>query len=136
MARKVFQDFAHVLCQRFIEVPSNRDLVNLVILGGGTLVLDNIARKASCNRYPITPLPYAEDARSWIESQMKQRHIPTEELAGASLTVEYTVDLMRKQSDPIPTAKFDFACTASIASPDRQYTAVLRAAKTWGLGTV
>jgi hypothetical protein len=136
VARKVFQDFAHVLCQRFIEVPSNRDLVNLVILGGGTLALDIIGRKATCNRYPVQPLPYSEDARGWLESQMKTRKIPTDELIGASLIVEYVVDLSRWQSDPIPVAKFDFACTGSITSPDRQYTSVLKAEKTWGLGTV
>ena len=32
MARKVFQHFAQVLCQRFVEVPSNRDLINLAVL--------------------------------------------------------------------------------------------------------
>ena len=37
MARKVFQHFAQVLCQRFVEVPSNRDLINLAILGGGRI---------------------------------------------------------------------------------------------------
>jgi hypothetical protein len=136
VARKVFQDFAHVLCQRFIEVPSNRDLVNLVILGGGRLVLDIIGQKATCNRYPVTPLPYSEDARGWLESQMNGRKIPTDELIGASLIVEYAVDLSRKQNDPIPVAKFDFACTASITSHDRQYTSILKAEKTWGLSTI
>jgi hypothetical protein len=29
MARKAFQDFAHVLCQKLIEVLSTKDLVNL-----------------------------------------------------------------------------------------------------------
>lgn len=70
MARKVFQDFAHVLCQRFIETPSRRDLVNLYLYGGGRLVIDLMARTATCNRWPIAPLPYAEDARRWIEIQM------------------------------------------------------------------
>src|SRR5690242_6290159 len=125
VARKVFQDFAHVLCQRFIEVPSNRDLVNLLILGGGTLVLDITGRKATCNRCPIAPLPYSEDARSWIESQMIRRRIPAEQLTGASLVVEYAVELTRKQNDPIPLAKFNFACTGSIISAERTYTSTL-----------
>jgi len=136
VARKVFQDFAHVLCQRFIEVPSNRDLVNLVLLGGGTLVLDLMTQKATCNRYPVEPLPYSEDARGWLDSQMAKCAIPVEELVGASLTVEYAVELSRKSNDPIPIAKFDFACTASIASSDRLYTSALKAQKTWGLSTV
>ena len=133
VARKVFQDFAHVLCQRFIEVLSRRDLVNLVILGGGKLVLDIVGRKATCNRYPVEPLPYSEDARAWVTSQMERRKIPSDELIGAFLIVEYTVDLSRKQNNPIPVAKFDFACTAQ---SDRQYTSVLKVEKTWGLLTV
>jgi hypothetical protein len=123
VARKVFQDFAHVLCQRFIEVPSNKDLVNLVLLGGGTLALDIVTRKATCNRYPIEPLPYAADARGWLDSQMTKQNIPIEELVGASLVVEYVVSL-------------DFACTGSISSPDRLYTSALKAEKVWALYTV
>jgi hypothetical protein len=136
VARKVFQDFAHVLCQRFIEVPSNRDLVNLVIFGGGTLVLDITGRKATLNRWPIEPLPYSEDARGWLQTQMQKRNIPTDELVVASLAVEYAVELTRKPNFPIPSAKFQFVCTGSITSPDRQYTAALRAEKEWGLGAV
>ena len=129
MARKVFQDFAHVLCQRFIETPSNKDLVNLVVLGGGTLTLDIMTQKATCNRFPINPLPYSEDARNWIASQIA--------MIGAGLTVEYTFDLSRKAALSImPIAKFDFACTGSITSRNRQYVSVLKAQKTWGLSTV
>src|ERR1700722_9477217 len=131
MARKVFQDFAHVLCQRFVEAPSNKDLINLALLGGGTLVLDIMAHKATCNRYPIEPLPYSADARSWVDSQMAKQNIPIEELISASLTVEYTLDISRRPDLPIfPVARFDFACTGSISSSDRVYTSVLNAQKT------
>jgi hypothetical protein len=137
MAKKVFQDFAHVLCQRFVEAPSNKDLVNLALLGGGTLVLDIMMHKAICNRYPIEPLPYSADARGWLDSQMAKRSIPLKELAGASLTVEYAVDLSRKPALPImPIARFDFICTGSIAAPDRVYTAVLKRQTVWGLSIV
>jgi hypothetical protein len=125
------------MCQRFIEVPSNRDLVNLVILGGGTLVMDIITRKATCNRFLIEPLPYVEDARRWLFSRMVEHKISNEQLAGASLTVEYAVELSRKSDIPIfPVAKFDFACSASITSPDRLYTSTLAAEKTIGLYTI
>src|SRR5262245_6632669 len=59
MGRKAFQDFAHILCQRFIEVPTNHDLVNLFIFGGGTMILDVLAQKATVNGLPVKPLPYA-----------------------------------------------------------------------------
>jgi hypothetical protein len=137
MARKVFQDFVHVLCQRFVEAASNKDLVNLALLGGGTLVLDIMAHKASCNRYPIEPLPYSAEARNWLDSQMAKQKIPIEELVSALLTVEYAIDLSRKPDLPImPVAKFDFVCTGSISTPDRVYTAVLKKRTVWGLSTV
>ena len=135
MARKVFQDFAHVRCQRFVEVPSNRDLVNLFLFGNGTLVLDLMARRATWNRWPVSPLPYCDDARGWIESQMAKRRIPGEQLVGASLTVEYLVEPQACKS-PHPSATFDFACTALISSPDRRYTSELKVMKTWGLAQV
>lgn len=134
VARKVFQHFAHVLCQRFIEVPSNHDLVNLALFGGGTVVMDIWASKDTCNRYPIDPLPYAADAKTWICDQLKERNIPPEQLVGARLTVDYTVSISRKVPDiPFPVGAFDFCCTGSITSPDREYTATLNATKTWGL---
>jgi hypothetical protein len=136
LARKVFQDFAHVLCQRFIEVPSNRDLVNLAILGGGTLSLDILDRRASLNRYPIEPLPYCGDARDWLFSQIETRNIPLGELSGASLAVKYTVNLSWASGVPYAKARFDFECVGAISSPDRQYTSALRAQKNWGLSTV
>ena len=137
MARKVFQDFANVLCQRFVETPSNKDLVNLTLLGGGMVVLDIVSGKATCNRFPIEPLPYCSDARAWLNSQMVKRKIPLVELAGASLTVEYQVQLSRKPDMPIyPVANFDFNCMGVISAPDRQYTSVLKAQKTWGLSQV
>jgi hypothetical protein len=133
MARKVFQHFAHVLCQRFIEVPSNKDLASLVLFGTGTLVLDLTAQRATWNRHPVDPLPYAEEARRWLYDQMEQRKIPVEQLVSASLVVEYVVELTRKLNYPFPIAGFDFSCTGSIVSPDRQYTSAQKARKVWGL---
>jgi hypothetical protein len=99
--------------------------------------LDIVTRKAICNRCPVEPLPYAADARGWLDSQMTKQNIPIEELVGASLVVEYVVSLSRKPENPVmPIAKFDFACTGSISSPDRVYTSVLKAEKVWGLSTV
>ena len=121
MGRKVFQDFAHVLCQKFVEVPSNRDLVNLAIFGDGTLELDLTARKAMHNRAPVEPLPYVDNMRGWLEQRLVELRIDNSELARAALTVEYTVALSRMAPDPGRTAPlpglsalFDFACTGVV----------------------
>jgi len=136
MARKVFQDFAHVLCQRFIELPSNRDLVNLVIFGSGTLKLNFVSQRAWWNRCPVSPIPYSGTARDWLQAQMAKRKIPTEQLTDATLTVKYAVEILRRNDVPYPEAAFDFECIAAVASPDRSYTAAMDARKRWGLSGV
>lgn len=70
MGRRVFQNSAHVLCQKFVEVPSNRDLVNLAMLGDGVLRLDITGRKATHNGLAIEPLPFAEQYLLWKESRL------------------------------------------------------------------
>ncbi len=134
MARKVFQHFAHVLCQRFVEVPSNRDLVNLALWGGGNLHLDITGRTATVNRYPVEPLPYSADALHWLEDQVAKGGIPPEQFVSAALAVEYTVATTRRDPGmPMLYASFSFCCTGSIVSPDRTYTSILSAEKAWGL---
>ena len=134
MARKVFQHFAHVLCQRFVEVPSNRDLVNLVLWGGGNLHLDITGRRATVNGYQVEPLPYVDDALHWLEGQIAKQGISPEQLVSAALAVEYTLTTTRRHAGaPILTASFDFSCTSSVVAPDRTYTSTFRAEKVWGL---
>lgn len=139
MARKIFQDFAHVLCQRFIEVPSNRDLVNLFLLGSGILELNIMGGPSwfsydGCS-YPIEPFPYCSDARTWLDRRMAVHGIDTSQLAGASLTVDCSVDVLPRKM-VFTIARFDLCCVGTIKSPDRSYTAKLSAQRTWGLGTV
>ena len=137
MARKVFADFAHVLCQRFVETPSNRDLVNLALWGGGTLFLDIIGKRATFEDFPVTPLPYSVAALVWLEEQMVRMSIPREELSGAELMVRYTVTMtLRSRGMPMPEASFSFSCVGSVVSTNRTYTSNLQAEKVWGLGEV
>lgn len=133
MARKVFQDFAHVLCQKFVEVPSNGDLLVLAVLGSGKLELDLTGGRHRHNRAPIAPLPYVEVARSWLGGRMAELDIPVEEMAAATLIVEYSVTLSRKEPLLWLSAAFDFSCTGVIDALDRQYTSTLKSHKEWGL---
>jgi hypothetical protein len=134
MARKVFQGFAHVLCQKFIEVPSNNDLINLIILGSGIIELDVLNSKARCNRFPIEPLPYSAVARAWLLEQMRKHQIPDIELVSALLTIEFDARLTAQA--PLPAGMFDLNCKSSVHAPDRSYSASIATSKRWGLGTV
>jgi hypothetical protein len=133
MGRKVFQDFAHVLCQKFLDTPSNRDLVNLAILGSGTLILAVTDGSATHNRLAIQPLPYAQTWLDWVTPQLAVHHVPRTELQVVELAVTYTVELTRKGGLGWLCARFDFACEGRVASPDREYRCSLKASKEWGL---
>ena len=136
MARKVFQDFAHVMCQKFVEVPSNRDLLNLAILGGGRLHLDILGGRATHNDLAIEPLPFAASWIEWAMGRMTELGIPSAELSGAALDVQYTVDLRRKPGLGWLCADYDFSCTGSVVAPDKQYSSTLKAHREWGLSCV
>jgi len=135
MGRKVFQDFAHVLCQKFVEMPSNIDLVNLVIFGDGRLELEISAGIATHNRYPVRPLPYCDEMRRWLDKRLAVLQIPPAELTRAALFVDYKVKLNRRIPALID-AEFDFVCIGIVVAPDREYTSSLTAQKSWGVGQV
>jgi hypothetical protein len=136
MGRKVFQDFAHVLCQKFIETPSNRDLVNLALLGDGVLRLDITSDRATHNGIAVERLPFTADSLLWLESRLQQLAIPRTELQGATVTVESRVKLYRQPGHPYLSVDLALACSASVRAPDREYVSSLTAEKTWGLSGV
>jgi len=136
MGRKVFQDFAHVMCQMFIESPSNRDLANLAILGNGRLELLFIEDRATHNGVAIEPLPFAEEWRLWAIKRMAVSEINSELLIAASLTVEYEVHLSRKSGLGWLCANYAFKVSSLVQASDRSYTAAMNAEKEWGLSCV
>lgn len=125
-----------MLCQRFIEAPSNRDLVNLAILGDGILQLAITDGKATHNNLAVKPFPYSAESLTWLRSRLADEHIPTDELRGAVLTVEYKVALRRKETLGWLLIDLKLTCHASVRSVDRKYEARLTADKSWGLSTV
>ena len=132
MGRKVFQDYAHVLCQRFVDSPATIDLVNLFILDAGRLEFDLLNERALFNNFPIEPFPYVHASRAWLVSRMEADSIPTELLIGARLSVDFrtTVDRNRR---PFPNANFTFLCASTLHAPDRLYEASMEAQKAWGI---
>jgi hypothetical protein len=136
MGRKVFQDFAHVLCQKFVDSPSNRDLVNLAILGSGKLVLFIPEGRATHNGHAVEPLPFAEDWLAWVTDRMAALRIPAEYMRSARLEAECDVELTRHPTLGWLGIKLKVACTGIVESPDRTYVATLQSDRGWGLGTV
>jgi len=134
MGRKVFQDFAHVMCQKFIESPaSNLDLVKLAVLGNGRLELNILSGKATHNGVTIKPLAFSESWLAWAKERMAASKIPENLLKSAALTVEYQVKLSRKTGPGWLCGQFKFACTSLVEAPDRSYTDAMNAEMMWDL---
>ncbi len=72
-------------------------------------------------------------AREWIEGRLAELQIPSRELVGAILTVDYTVNLHRQPPLQWLNAGFDFSCIGVIRAPDREYVSSMKAKKEWGL---
>lgn len=133
MGRKVFQDFAHVMCQKFVDSSSNRDHVILAIMGSGRLRMEILKGKATHNRLAISPLPFAAAWTDWVMGRMDSLHIPRAELMAATLVVEYTVDLYRHSAPAWLCARYDFKCYSEVGAQDRSYSVAFAAQRDWGL---
>src|SRR5262245_6462672 len=134
MGRKVFQDFANVLCKKFVESPTNRDLVNLTILGDGILELAITDQRATHRGHAVEPFPFEKQALDWLDSRLDELKIPRTELQRAVLKVDYTIKLHRRQ-DSLGWLCVDLTltCEAAVRAPDREYHSTLSAKKSWGL---
>lgn len=136
MGRKIFQEFAYEMCQKFVETPSNCDLVNLAILGDGRLELCIFDGRASHNNHTIEQLPFSQSWLTWAKTRMGILKVPESLLVGAALTVDYEVELSRKESLGWLCANFSFVCNSTVEAPDRKYCAKLKAEKLWMLACV
>jgi hypothetical protein len=100
----------------------------------GKLELDITTCKASHNHAPISPLPYMNGAREWLEGRLTELLIPAGEFISAALIVGYTVTLQCKPPLHWLSAQYAIACIGMIRAHDREYTSSMKATKEWGLG--
>jgi hypothetical protein len=136
MGRKVFQGFAYVLCQKFVNSSSNRDLVNLAILGSGKLVLFITEGQATHNGHAVEPLPFGEDWLAWVAARMAALRISREDMKSARLEAECDVEMGRSDGLGWLYIKLKVACTGVVESSDRTYVATCHGNLTYGLGSV
>lgn len=125
-----------MMCQKFIERPSARDIVHLAILGPGRLELNLTEGKAVHNDHAIEPLPFSADWNSWVGARMAELNIPADELKRASLIVNYTVELSRSRGVGWLCATYDFECVGLVEAQDRAYTSNRKGHKEWGLSCI
>ena len=134
MRRKVLQDFANVLCQRFIDLPSGYDLATFVHLGSGFYLLDILNGNCSRDGLPIPPLMTCTEYRDWLQVQFAKRNIALEPLR-ISMGVNILVSDVRVRTSfghVFASAFFECSCRSEIRTDEKTYSGHHRGAKAWG----
>jgi hypothetical protein len=123
MRRKVLQDFANTLSQRFVDLPSGFDLATFAQLGSGCYSLDLFTGVCTRDGESIAELKTCADGRGWLEAQLASHRVPSG-LAGACMRVEVTVSdvgVKRSYGHVKAWATFALSCTTELSTDEKQY---------------
>jgi|SRR5215813_4453926 len=135
MRRKTLQDFANVLCQRFIDLPNGDDLASLAHLGSGTYDLDILNGGCTREGVPIPSLKMCDEYREWLSEQEGKRGIPPGILR-VNIRIRVSISDQRVKTSyghVFPSAHFDFDCRSEIQTDEKTYSGHKQGSKTWGL---
>lgn len=124
MRRKVFQDFANVFCQRFIDLPSGYDLAAFARHGSGIYLADILSGESSLDGKPIPRLRTCDDYKEWLFVQLDKRGIPHEAIRLAFLRIHVVVDKVRIRSSyghQSADAQVSFDCQSEINTDEKSY---------------
>jgi hypothetical protein len=135
MQRKILQDFANVLCQRFIDLPNGDDLAAFAHLGSGSYELDILNGNCKRDGLEIPPLKMCAEYREWLLEQQKKRGVPPGILRVNMRIIASILDKTTHSSygHVFPSAHFDFACHSEIQTDEKTYLGNKHGSKTWGL---
>ena len=134
MRRKVFQDFANLFCQKFIDLPDGYDLATFVHLGSGFYLLDIINGNCSRNGLSIPPLMTCKEYRDWLQVQLNKRSTPLESLQ-ISMGINVVVSNVRVKTSfghIFASAFFEHNCRSEIRTDEKTYSGHHRGAQAWG----
>src|SRR5215471_10204721 len=135
MRRKVLQDFATALCQKFIDLPNGDDLASFVEFGSGTYDLDILNGDSTHNGRPIAPLRICGEYREWLLNQQTKHGVPPGILRVGMRISALISDIRAKTSygHVFRSAHFNFECHSEIQTDEKTYSGHKRGAKIWGL---
>jgi hypothetical protein len=135
MRRKILQDFANVLCQRFIDLPNGHDLAAFVHLGSGSYTLDILSGNCTRDGLPIPSLRMCNEYREWLLEQQTKHGVPPG-ILGVSMRITVSISDERTKTSyghVFPSAHFEFDCHSEIQTDEKIYSGHKHGSKTWGL---
>jgi hypothetical protein len=137
MRRKVLQQFANMLPQRFLDLPSGYDLARFARLSAGTLEIDFLSGECRHNGAPVAPFETCAEYRAWVDREAERHHIPREGLALVAMTVDFVVgDVEMKHlfRHDFRSAVFRFDCRSEVQTDEKTYASHQTAEQRWGYG--
>jgi len=137
VGHKVFQEFAHAMCQMFTGSPQNGDLIDLLILGPGTLRMDFLTRRSTHEGIAVQNIPFVDRWADWSAGRLGDLEIPADELREAVLVVEYRVEpYYQELGMGWLCARYNLDCSGLVAAPDRRYEMDVHHEQEWGLSQI
>jgi hypothetical protein len=135
MRRKILQDFANVLCQRFIDLPNGYDLASFAQLGSGHYDLDILSGSCTREGLPIPSLKMCDEYRQWLLEQQSKQGVPPGILR-VSMRIDVSISeksVKTSYGHVFPSALFDFDCHSEIQTDEKAYSGHKQGSKKWGL---
>lgn len=137
MRRKIFNDFANVLCQKFVDLPNGYDLATLAKLGSGVVSINILTDQCFFEESPIEPLRTCAEHRQWLQIQLAKRQLSLAVFESISMSVEFRVTdtiLDKPYGHDFRHADFWLKCTSEIRTPEAKYNGSSERQKKWGYG--
>ena len=134
MRRKVFQDFANVFCQEFIDLGSGHDVATFVARGTGTYAMNLLTGECMHDGASIPELKACREYRDWLAEQMTKRGVPPG-LLSAVLAVRVVVRngvVRESYGKRFGSADFEFDCRAELKTDEKVYVGQQAGTRSWG----
>jgi hypothetical protein len=133
--RKVFQHFANMLPQRFLDLPSGFDLAVCAKHRRGVATFNVLNGQSAIDGAPVADLRTGGEYQAWVVKELESHHIAQSALLSAELTVAFVVeDIQVKESfgHVFRSAHFSFECTSTLRTDEKSYACHREGAKPWG----
>jgi hypothetical protein len=135
LRRKIFQHFANMLPQRFLDLPSGFDLAVFAKHRRGVATFDVLNGRSEIDGTPVADLRTGAEYRAWLAKELAAHRISSSMLVSVELTVAFVVeDIQAKESygHVFRSANFTFECTSTLRTDEKSYQRHSKGTQAWG----
>src|SRR2546423_1721187 len=124
MRRKVLQDFANTVSQRFLDLPEGYDLAAFAHYGSGLYHADLLSGACTRNEYPIPSLHLCGVYKEWLIQQCLSHRVALVEIRSIDVEIAVAVrgaTTRDSYGHRFATAHFDLNCICQIKTDEKTY---------------